>query len=98
MTARDLKGDDLNHNTAARSHMTSAEEMVITHTEIATAFHPSPTQYEPDSTDVEYTPIGPPIPLNEFSTPYEHSLMPDGQCGICHESLIGLESQTLVYA
>jgi hypothetical protein len=61
-------------------------------------FHPSPMQYEPDSTGVEFAPIGPHVPLNEFSTPCEDLCAPEDQCGICHELLVGLGNRALVCA
>lgn len=97
-TARDYKGDNLNNTTASQSYIASAQEMGIIHTEIATTFHPSPTHYEPDSTGVEYTPIGPHVPLNEFSTPCQDLCAPEDQCGICYELLVGLEDRALVCA
>ncbi|KAH3974312.1 hypothetical protein HBH69_090010 [Parastagonospora nodorum] len=96
--ARDLKRDDLNNTTATRPHITSAQGMVMIHTEVATTLHPSLVQYETDETNVEYTPLGPHIPLEEFSMPCEDLFAPDDHCGICNERLIGPVNCELVRA
>ncbi|KAH5423518.1 hypothetical protein HBI23_244490 [Parastagonospora nodorum] len=51
-----------------------------------------------DETNVEYTPLGPHIPLEEFSMPCEDLFAPDDHCGICNERLIGPVNCELVRA
>ncbi|KAF1994914.1 hypothetical protein P154DRAFT_567026 [Amniculicola lignicola CBS 123094] len=58
----------------------------------------SSLQFEPDDSATEFHPIGRPIPLSHFSSPYPRQTPPTDPCPICHIDLTKCRVEELVVA